>query len=68
MKGSIVRGISFSDLNGKALEEVLAGPRRIEKQASCERCGCKLSKYRDPEDTFCCSCKRALNPMFRQTA
>ncbi len=68
MKGSIIRGISFSGLNGKTLEEVLAGPKRIEELAFCGRCGCKLSKYRDPEDTLCCSCKRAINPMFRRTA
>jgi len=60
MKGSIVRGISFSGNNGKTLEEVLAGPKRVTELAFCQRCGCRLSLYREPEDSLCCSCQRAL--------
>jgi len=60
MKGSIIRGISLSELNGKTLEEILAGPKRVERVAYCDRCGCKLSQYRSPEETLCCSCQRAL--------
>jgi hypothetical protein len=68
MKGSIVRGISLATLNGRNLEDLLSGPKRIESSAYCQRCGCKLSQYRDPIDTLCCSCKRAINPLFKQPA
>jgi hypothetical protein len=68
MKGQIVRGLSFGNFNGKTLDEVLAGPKRMDNLAFCQRCGCKLSQYRDYNEGFCCSCQRALNPLFRRTA
>lgn len=65
MKGSIIRGMSFSNLGNKTLEEALSGPKRVKSLAYCERCGCRLSQYRAPEDTLCCSCQRALNPLLK---
>jgi hypothetical protein len=68
MKGSLVRGLSLATINGRNLDELLSGPKRMEGLAFCERCGCRLSQYRDPIDDLCCSCKRAVNPLFKQPA
>lgn len=43
-------------------------PKRITELASCQRCGCQLSQYREKEDTHCRACQRALNPLFDKSA
>lgn len=49
--------------------EPLAGaPKRLSTIAFCERCGCRLSQYRNPEDKLCCACNRAVNPLFDKSA
>ncbi len=43
-------------------------PKRLTALAFCERCGCRLSQYRNPEDKLCCACSRAINPLFDKSA
>jgi hypothetical protein len=68
LKGSIVRGLPFKVLDGKGSESFESKVRRIKSIAYCERCGCRLSQYRDPTEKLCKVCQRALNPLFQQTA
>lgn len=43
-------------------------PKRVTELAFCDRCGCRLSQYREKSDTHCRACQRALNPLFDKSA
>lgn len=68
LKGSIVRGLPVKVLDGKGSDSLESKAKRVKSIAYCERCGCRLSQYRDPTEKLCRVCQRALNPLFQETA